>query len=122
VGRYTNTRRRIAWFYSINVIANGFGSLLGYGLIQMEGLGGLRGWQWIFVIEGLITCTLAVLGYIFIIDFPDKLLKPGKKAFLNEEEVRLLRAKLQSDRGDAEFDPITWQKFLKTIVRWQLWV
>jgi hypothetical protein len=122
MNRVTNAGDRIAWFYSINVIANGFGSLLGYGLIQMEGLGGLRGWQWIFVIEGIITCVLAVLGYIFIIDFPDKLLRPGKKAFLSEEEVRLLLAKLQSDRGDAEFDPITWKKFIKTLGRWQLWV
>ena len=33
------------------VQGNGFGSILAYGLIHMEGVGGLRGWRWIFIIE-----------------------------------------------------------------------
>ncbi|EEP80516.1 predicted protein [Uncinocarpus reesii 1704] len=110
----------IAWFYSINVIANGFGSLLAYGIIQMEGRGGLRGWRWIFVIEGLITCALAILGYFLIIDFPDKLLK--KKSFLTPEEVELIKAELDKDRSDAVHDPITLQKIVRTLTRWELWV
>ncbi|EFW21374.1 hypothetical protein D8B26_001582 [Coccidioides posadasii str. Silveira] len=113
-------QQRIAWFYSINVIANGFGSLLAYGIIQMEGLGGLRGWRWIFVIEGLLTCVLAMMGYYLIIDFPDKLLK--KKSFLTAEEVELIKAELDKDRGDAVHDPITPMKVLKTLSRWQLWI
>ncbi|KAK2732399.1 hypothetical protein FQN57_002922 [Myotisia sp. PD_48] len=103
-------QQRIAWFYSINVIANGFGGLLCYGLIQMEGLGGLRGWRWIFVIEGIITCVLAIFGYFLIIDFPDKV--RDKKSFLTEEEVDLIKEGLARDRGDAEFDPITGLMFM----------
>ncbi|KAI1966699.1 hypothetical protein LOZ58_000187 [Ophidiomyces ophidiicola] len=111
---------RIAWFYSINVIANGFGSLLAYGLWKMEGLGGLRGWRWIFIMEGIITCALAILGYILIIDFPDKVLQ--KKSFLTVEEVDLIKSQLEKDRGDAVHDEFTLMKVFKTLGRWQLWI
>jgi hypothetical protein len=36
-------QKRIALFYSVNILANGFGNILAYGLIKMHGLGGLSG-------------------------------------------------------------------------------
>ncbi|KAI2433615.1 hypothetical protein LOZ19_005422, partial [Ophidiomyces ophidiicola] len=118
--RRYQVQQRIAWFYCINVIANGFGSLLAYGLWKMEGLGGLRGWRWIFIMEGIITCVLAILGYILIIDFPDKVLQ--KKSFLTVEEVDLIKSQLEKDRGDAVHDEFTLKKVFKTLGRWQLWI
>lgn len=41
----------LAAFYLISVLVGGFSSILAYGLMQMEGLSGIRGWQWIFVSE-----------------------------------------------------------------------
>jgi len=49
----------------------------------MKGLGGLNGWQWIFVIEGLITIVLGVFVWFFIPDFPDK------STFLSEDERKV---------------------------------
>lgn len=86
----------------------------------MEGLGGLRGWRWIFIIEGLITCVLAIMGYFLIIDFPDKVLR--RKSFLTPEEVELIKASLEKDRGDATHDQITLRKIVSTLGRWQLWI
>lgn len=43
------TLTRLAWFYLISAMVGGFSSILAFGLIQMEGLSGVRGWQWIFV-------------------------------------------------------------------------
>ncbi|PGH18792.1 hypothetical protein AJ79_00205 [Helicocarpus griseus UAMH5409] len=114
-------QQRIAWFYSLNVIANGFGSLLAYGLIRMEGLGGLRGWRWIFIIEGLITCVLAIMGYFLIIDFPDKL-AGFKRPFLSLEDVEIIKARLNRDRSDAEHDLFSIKKVFQTLCRWQLWI
>lgn len=86
----------------------------------MEGLGGLRGWRWIFVMEGIITCVLAIMGYFLIIDFPDKVLQ--KKSFLTPEEVDLIKAELEKDRGDSVHDSFTLKKTLQTLGRWQLWI
>jgi hypothetical protein len=40
---------RLAFFYILSVLVGGFSNILAYGLMQMEGVGGQRGWQWIFV-------------------------------------------------------------------------
>lgn len=39
----------LAFFYILSVLVGGFSNILAYGLMQMEGVGGQRGWQWIFV-------------------------------------------------------------------------
>lgn len=39
-------QKRLAAFYSINVIANGFGSILAYGCMQLSGRNGWLGWRW----------------------------------------------------------------------------
>ncbi|KAJ5994684.1 hypothetical protein N7481_001661 [Penicillium waksmanii] len=33
----------------------------------MGGLGGLRAWQWVFAIDGLLTCLIAVIGYMLLV-------------------------------------------------------
>ncbi|PGH17691.1 hypothetical protein AJ80_04698 [Polytolypa hystricis UAMH7299] len=114
-------QQRIAWFYAINLTASAFGNLLALGLVEMEGLGGLEGWRWIFVIEGIITCVLAILGFFLVIDFPDNLLKKGR-AFLTHDEVALLKSRLERDRGDFEADEITMRKLFNTLCRWQVWI
>ncbi|KAJ8583660.1 MFS general substrate transporter [Rhizopogon salebrosus TDB-379] len=45
--------KRIAIFFSAATIAGAFGGLLAYGIENMEGIGGLHGWQWIFCLEGI---------------------------------------------------------------------
>ena len=42
-------KARLAAFYLISALVGGFSAILAYGLMQMEGLSGVRGWQWIFV-------------------------------------------------------------------------
>lgn len=48
-------KKRIAVFYSINLLAGGFGNLLAYAINKLDGTGGYRGWRWI-VSSLLATC------------------------------------------------------------------
>lgn len=52
--------------------------------MQMAGIGGLNGWQWIFIIEGLITVLLGAAGYWLLVDFPDS--KRKNWSFLGPRE------------------------------------
>ncbi|KAG5648558.1 hypothetical protein DXG03_003169 [Asterophora parasitica] len=54
-----------------------------YALTQIAPAGGLNGWQWIFIIEGIITIVLGILTYIFVPDFPDK------NRFLTSQETQV---------------------------------
>ncbi|OAL00539.1 MFS general substrate transporter [Phaeosphaeriaceae sp. SRC1lsM3a] len=113
-------QKRLAAFYSINIVANGFGSILAYGCMQLSGRNGWLGWRWIFIINGAMTVALAVLGRILIVDFPDKIYK-ARFPFLKPAEVTAIQEKLERDRRDAEFDEINMSKFLQALARWQLW-
>lgn len=37
----------------------------------MDGLGGLHDWQWIFILEGIITIVAGVMSFWLIQNFPD---------------------------------------------------
>lgn len=121
-------------FYVLSMIGGGFSNILAYGLMQMEGVGGLRGWRWIFVglpsvmmlshrlitakiIEGLLTVIVAVLAWLFVIDFPDK-----SQNFLTDEQAAFIQHRIQADRGDALPDTLTWKKALGHLADFKLWV
>jgi len=52
-------------------------------LTLLSGKGGLNGWQWIFIIEGVITILLGIGTWLYIPDFPDK------ATFVNEEQRKV---------------------------------
>jgi hypothetical protein len=68
-----------------------------------------------------MTMSLAVLGRILIVDFPDKVHK-SRFPFLAPAEVASIQAKLERDRRDAAYDALTVRKFLSACARWELWV
>jgi len=117
-------QKRFSAFYLLALLASGFSNILAYGLSQMDGVGGLAGWRWIFIMEGIITIALGLMGYILIIDFPDKSTKPHlitRKAFLTMDEAKIVLARIERDRGDAIVDALTVQTVLKNLRDWKIW-
>jgi hypothetical protein len=74
----------------------------------------------IFIVNGLMTVFLALLGRILIVDFPDKVYK-SRMPFLKPQEVKAVQDKLDRDRQDAEYDELTKEKFIAACARWELW-
>ncbi|KAN0135408.1 MFS general substrate transporter [Lactarius tabidus] len=98
--------KRIALFISIATVGGGFGGIFAYGIERLDGKAGLRGWQWIFFVEGLITIIAAGLSYFFIHDYPET------AKFLTEEERQFIIQTLVDDsKGQAtHFSPkFVWQ-------------
>lgn len=111
---------RISVFYAISLAAGAFGNILAYGLMKIHA-GGYRGWRWIFIIEGLIPIALAGLGYLLIVDFPDKI-KGSRKPFLTDREIQITKYLLDTDRGDGTYDRVTMKKIAVVLGKWQIWV
>ena len=57
----------------------------------MEGVGGLAGWQWIFILEGLITVIGGIASIFLIYNGPES------AGFLTAEEKRYIQLKLAYD-------------------------
>jgi MFS family permease len=46
----TETHYRVALFFSAASLAGAFSGILAYGIGFMDGVGGLKGWRWIFIL------------------------------------------------------------------------
>ena len=51
--------RAVALFMTATAMAGVIGAPLSSAILQLDGLGGLHGWQWLFIIEGLPAVLLA---------------------------------------------------------------
>jgi ACS family tartrate transporter-like MFS transporter len=77
-------------------------------ILQMQGVGGLQGWQWLFLIEGLPACALGVAVFFLL---PDQ---PARASWLSAEEKDTLAARAVEDVasesriGAALSDPRVW--------------
>lgn len=68
------------------------GAPLSTALLELDGLGGLHGWQWMFVLEGLPACLLAVVVLKML---PDG---PGKASWLSDQERRFIATRLANEK------------------------
>ncbi|KAK4702792.1 MFS transporter, ACS family, pantothenate transporter, partial [Phenoliferia sp. Uapishka_3] len=105
---------RISIFFSAATIAGAFGGLLARLINLMHGVGGLEGWRWIFILEGIATVIVAVASFWMLHDYP------ATAKFLDERERRFVVARLARDdsglatRYDTKFIS---QAFLD----WKVW-
>jgi MFS transporter, ACS family, tartrate transporter len=88
--------RMLAWFLVAIPASTVVGGPVSGLVLQMDGLGGLAGWQWLFIIEGL---PAAFLGIAALRVLPDR---PEDAPFLTEQERRLVRARIDSERRERE--------------------
>ncbi|KAL2211264.1 alternative sulfate transporter [Sarocladium strictum] len=99
----SETSTRFGWFYFGNMFANACAGLLAYGLLQMRGVAGLSGWQWMFIIEGLMTVVVSVS---FIAMFPRSNTKPfsilGVKFFTEKETEIIIARVVRDDRTKSQ--------------------
>jgi hypothetical protein len=100
-------------------MAGALSGIFAYGLMQMHGLGGLDGWCWIFIIEGIITCLLGIGCYVLIVDFPEEAASTWK--FLNQKEIQFVIARIELDRHDVIPEPFAWGKYLRCALDLKYW-
>lgn len=64
---------------------------------SMDGYTGLDGWQWVFLIDGIITCPIAIFGFFFFPDIPEN----TRARYLSQEERELALNRLPPKREDG---------------------
>lgn len=81
--RYAQAQR-LSIFVSASSLAGAFGGLLAYAIEHMNGVGGLAGWSWIFILEGILTIIVATLASCYMQDFPETatFLTPAERDWL----------------------------------------
>ncbi|WP_261316424.1 MFS transporter [Burkholderia dolosa] len=98
----------VGLIYTAPSIALVIGNPLGAALMQLGGIGGLRGWQWMFLLEGLPTI---LLGVVLFFKLPNR---PSEVAWLSEQEAQALEARAVIDaHGHAELTTSDWFSALR---------
>ncbi|KAF7289118.1 Transporter C1683 12 [Mycena chlorophos] len=82
--RREDQARPIAGYFSAASLAGAFGGLFAFAIEKLNGRSGLHGWQWIFLIEGLLTVVVGLFMFLFLVDYPDtaKFLTPNERDHL----------------------------------------
>jgi MFS family permease len=86
--------RVVAWFMLAIPLANIIGNPISGAIMDtMKGVGGLAGWQWLFVLEGIPS---VLLGCSVLWLLPDR---PADAAWLDADEQEWLQAELGREAG-----------------------
>lgn len=89
----------MAIFYSGSLISGAFGNLIAAGILSgLDGARGMSAWQWLYIIEGVITIFLGLLVCVIMPDFPDTW------RALTPEMKRVANRRLAIDAAEADVD------------------
>jgi len=103
-------RARVVALFMLATAAAGLvgGPTSGWILQNMNGVQGMQGWQWMFVIEGLPASLLGIVSYLYLVDSPGKAgwLTDAQKALVIEEVAAAAAASSSATRTHSPFaDP-----------------
>ncbi|SCU85706.1 LADA_0D09120g1_1 [Lachancea dasiensis] len=127
-----NLQYREALFFAAASGAGAFSGLLAYGISFMDGLGGISGWRWIFIIEGIVTVVLSGLIYFITYDYPEtaKFLTDNERRYIkyrltHDFDLRLnvspevaLEAYQRQDKSQITAALCDWQLWLQIFIQW----
>ncbi|KAL6240241.1 hypothetical protein RBB50_012869 [Rhinocladiella similis] len=92
---------RLLYFYILGNFSGVVSGVLAFAFDSMSGRCGLSGWQWIFLVEGVVTIVFGVALWFILPDFPEQ------AKWLSETEKAFVQARLPANApraAEANFD------------------
>ncbi len=87
--------KAVARFMTATAVAGVIGAPLSSALLKLEGVSGLHGWQWLFLVEGVPTFLMGFSVLAIMKDHPDD------AGWLTGEEKKWLDDELEQDRKEG---------------------
>ncbi|KAF2864900.1 major facilitator superfamily domain-containing protein [Massariosphaeria phaeospora] len=110
----TELALRIGIFYTAASLSGAFGGLLARGLNAIGHAGGLDGWRWIFIVEGLLTVAIGVISAFVL---PNSI---ESARFLTESEKDCAQHRLSE--ASAAHEPFSWSEVQRGVLNLQVWL
>ncbi|KAF4436267.1 hypothetical protein F53441_13301, partial [Fusarium austroafricanum] len=109
---------RIAALYCAQILATGFSGLIAAGIFAgMDGMAGLAGWRWLFIVEGCATAVVAFIGFFML---PNT---PLTTWWLSESEKQLAHARMEKDKAyDSEEGGSAWEGLKQACADKRTWL
>jgi len=118
--RRYEVQKRMAVFYTAASLSGAFSGLLAYGIEHMQGIDGLGGWQWIFILEGLVPVALSLIIWKLLPDSPET------ASFLTKREKEFIINRLALETGSGHgrvtnADKINWKMIVAAFKEPRIW-
>ena len=89
--------KMVALFMTAIGVSNVIGSPVSGAIMQyMDGAAGLRGWQWLFLLEGIPS---VIIGFLVLVRLPNG---PKVASWLTPQERDLIVTRIEEDEGDKK--------------------
>lgn len=85
---------------------------------NLDGVNGLAGWRWSFIINAITTLPLAIIGYLI---WPGTPARPNR-IFLSEKELQLARDRLEKHGAKPNHRPFTLKRLIRMFSSSRIWV
>ena len=106
--------RARGYFYMGIALAGILGNPLSGSLLELNGVAGLRGIQWMFLIEGLLAVAVGIWAFFYLTD------KPKDAAWLPDDERDALVATIETE-DTAKSEGHGPKKVLAALGNWRVW-
>lgn len=108
---------RAAIFFSSAAIAGSFGGLLAAAIQNMDGIRGIAGWAWIFILEGLLTIIVGFVSFWMVHDFPNE------AKFLSEEDrMRVIHRLHLDQQASAQHEEFEMKYLWQALKDYKMWI
>lgn len=107
---------RMSILYTGALAATAVAGLIAIGIFEMSGLGGISGWKWLFIIQGILTFVVAVAAAFIL---PDE---PLKTKWLSEAQRQLAHDRIHNDTVEARHHTSALKGLWESVQDIRLWV
>ncbi|KAI0970136.1 major facilitator superfamily domain-containing protein [Xylaria arbuscula] len=107
---------RLLYFYICGNLSGIFSGLLAYGFDTVSGAGGLSGWQWLFLIEGIATIIIGLAIWFLLPDFPET------ASWLTDKEKAFVQARLPENAPRASEQNFDIKEIWSSLKDKRLWL
>ena len=108
--------KRSCIFHASSAIATMFSGYLMAAVYHLNGRGGMAGWQWLFIMDGVISLPIALAGYFVLPDVPEI----SRAAYFTKEDIAFAQNRMRLE-GRANRAPYTKSKILKILNSWHIY-
>ncbi|KAF4590269.1 hypothetical protein EYR38_009567 [Pleurotus pulmonarius] len=115
---YDSRMTKLSMIFSASSLAGAFSGLLAAAILHMDGIGGKRGWAWIFILEGLFTVIFGIISFFII---PESV---GQCTLLSAGEKEYVLKRLREDGAigqDASADSFAWKEVFQAFRLPHVW-
>ncbi|KAK3693168.1 MFS general substrate transporter [Podospora appendiculata] len=112
----TELAKRMGFYHSCQAVGSMISGALQVAILEtLDGSLGLRGWRWLFIINGVITLLVGLAGYFMLPDYPNA--PNPRAAWLSPAHIAMAGERL-SRHGRADAKRITWASARRTSAMW----